>query len=223
MLFSSGSLHCRTQPARCKRPRLIAAGFTLLELMVVVIIISVVAVMAAPSMLNAQKDRRAFQAAADIAALVREARARSFGKGAAVLVRIDAPGGSAQRGKVTIRDDADPVTGNPRVGGCRGTDWTTAPIAETYQITEDDIEATGDTAVALICFAPSGRSYMITGAALSETQVPGAPSMSEALEAMALAPETFAIQVERKVSGTSTGLRRRVLLSPAGAARVVSL
>jgi type II secretion system protein H len=192
-----------------------ASGFTLLELMVVVIIISVVAVMAAPSMLNAQKDRRAFQAAADIAALVREARARSFGRGAAVLVSIDAPGGTAQRGRVTIRDDADPATGNPRVGGCRGTNWTTAPVAETYQITEDDIEARGDAAVAHICFSPSGRSYMVTGAAVPLNAMPGAPPMAEA--------DDFKVQVSRKVGGTATGLQRLVTLSPAGAARVTSL
>jgi prepilin-type N-terminal cleavage/methylation domain-containing protein len=64
------------------------SGFTLIELMIVVIIISVVAVLAIPSLSSSGYDRRVFSDAASVGELVREARTRAVGRGAAQLLAI---------------------------------------------------------------------------------------------------------------------------------------
>jgi Tfp pilus assembly protein FimT len=56
--------------------------------MVVVSIVSIVAVLAIPTMSQAGYDRRAFTDAANIAELVREARTRAVGRGAAILLSM---------------------------------------------------------------------------------------------------------------------------------------
>jgi type II secretion system protein H len=210
-MIRSNLQHHTLSPARRSRGRGHGqAGFTLLELMVVVIIIAIVAVMAAPGMLAARRDQRAFNTAATISVTLREARARSYGRGSAVLVRIEAPGTTAQPGKVTVKDDADPLTGNPRVGGCLGTDWSTAPVADTVVVEQDDILAKGSANVALICFAPSGRSYFLSGAALSDSAMSSGVPMTDA----------YIVRVGRQIGGVDAGLQREVVLMPSGATRV---
>jgi hypothetical protein len=56
--------------------------------MVVVLIISIVAILAIPSMSHEGYDRRAFTDAANIAEIIREARTRAIGRGAAVLIAM---------------------------------------------------------------------------------------------------------------------------------------
>jgi prepilin-type N-terminal cleavage/methylation domain-containing protein len=63
-------------------------GFTLLELMAVVLIITVFASLAIPSVVAQLRDRRVQEAARRIGMVYREARLRALGRGSAVLVRI---------------------------------------------------------------------------------------------------------------------------------------
>src|SRR5258706_12006377 len=65
-----------------------AAGFTLVELLVVVSIIAIVAVLAIPTLSAAQVDRRVFADAGYVSQLFRIARTRAVGRGAAVLVQM---------------------------------------------------------------------------------------------------------------------------------------
>ncbi len=69
-----------------RRPTTLRRGFTLIELMVVVIMIGVLAMLAIPSMSTAQIDRRTYSDAILVAELFREARTRAMGRGAAEMI-----------------------------------------------------------------------------------------------------------------------------------------
>jgi prepilin-type N-terminal cleavage/methylation domain-containing protein len=95
---------------RTARPRSAsAAGFTLIELMVVVLIISVVAVLAVPSLSAAGYDRRVFTDAASVGELVREARTRAVGRGAAELIAMTTTA-ATNSASFTLYESVTPAT-----------------------------------------------------------------------------------------------------------------
>jgi type II secretory pathway pseudopilin PulG len=69
-----------------------------MELMVVVILVSILAVMAIPAMTRATVDRRSYNDAISIAELFREARTRAMGRGAAESIYMTQTGGAAPGG-----------------------------------------------------------------------------------------------------------------------------
>lgn len=63
-------------------------GFTLVELVVVVVIISVFSALATPAIVKQLRDRKLVEAGQRIASVYRQARMRAMGRGSAVLVRF---------------------------------------------------------------------------------------------------------------------------------------
>jgi type IV fimbrial biogenesis protein FimT len=193
-----------------------ARGFTLLELMVVVVMIAVLVTLSIPSISRQLRDRRNNQAAHEISALYRAARARAMGRGAAVMVRF----GTATRGAVQVLES---VRGTPGRNGkivtlpgtsCQGTQWTGGDgfrVLETFDPTAngayDNVTITfhesggGDQSDAEICFSPLGRPFIRFNA--------GTPFL-----AMASVPYLEIAPVD------GVGLTRTVLVVPSGASRL---
>jgi Tfp pilus assembly protein FimT len=94
-----------------------------MELMVVVIIIAILAALAIPNMIKSRDDRRVYNDAAAVGLLLRSARLRALGRGAAVAVHATA-NQSADRGTFLVYEA---VTDNPNTTGA-----TAANTAQSY-------------------------------------------------------------------------------------------
>ena len=206
-----------------------------MELMVVVILVGILAVMAIPSMGQAAVDRRVYQDTSQISDLIRAAKARAVGRGAAVLVAMDTSG----RGKFMVRESVQP---NPDGSGlnqvprsaCKSpTNWTAvASPTQYFDVAQVDLNGafestnkvsaiiyTDDGATiaavttAYLCFTPLGRTYFVSGTTAAPSFLDGATPMTGALT----------IEVAQRPSvGVTEGLIRRIVIPPSGVTRLTS-
>lgn len=195
-----------------------ARGFTLLELMAVVTIITLLMVIAIPSITHRVREYRSSQAANEIAALYRNARMRAMARGSATVVRWD-----QTTETFTV---LEAVQGTTAVEGCEPLPSAVCPQNEAAnaamvlvnQFVPDTIgdhtisvdgppPAEGGTATANlsaldVCFSPLGAARMRTSFSAGFTgTLTGVPQ----------------VNVSRD---DGVGLLRRVLLLPNGASRV---
>jgi type IV fimbrial biogenesis protein FimT len=146
-----------------------ARGFTLIELMVVVLIITVVAGLAAPSAVVQMKERRVQEAARQIAILYREARLQAVGTGAATLLRYS--GGTFQV-REAVAGPLAPCPNAP-VPSCN-IPWIGQPALSRQTASYAAVASGGDlSSLALsvtngsggalpefeVCFSPNGRAF----------------------------------------------------------------
>ena len=166
-LRSRGPFHARAR----RLARVGTRAFTLIELMVVVLIITVMAGLAIPTAVVQLRDRRVQEAARTIGSLFREARLQAVGRGAAVLVRYDAGAFSvleARAGSAATCPDAP-------VPDCLSVPWVAEPTRSRETKHYEPVAASGDmaaltvnltdstssTVLALeVCFSPNGRVFV---------------------------------------------------------------
>lgn len=184
-----------------------------MELMAVVLIITVFAALAVPTVVVQMRDRRIQESARQIALVYRQARLRAMGRGAAVLVRFDGTEFSVLEAR---QGPAAGTCADLPLSNCLNRQWVGAPTlsrridghseataGDMAGVSIEMVDAANNPVTELeVCFTPMGRAF----------------SREDINDAVTLAPMTEAYLAT--VSRTGMTRAREVVLMPNGTARL---
>ena len=198
-----------------RRLRRVRRGFTLVELMAVVLIVSITAALATPSVLNLLRERRVQGDAYALMSALQGAKSRAIGRGGAVRVEYDGTQ-TIGAGLLQVKEVFDDIdrdgnfdlpsvtcggTVSPRVVSLSGIGGFSNRTS--FQLTVDG--AARDTII--LCFTPRGAAF-----SWNATTTKWDPLVA-----------TLSFTVTPKEAGVALegGKVRRVMMSPSGDARML--
>jgi prepilin-type N-terminal cleavage/methylation domain-containing protein len=233
--------------ARVRGRRHLQAGFTLVELMVVVVLIAVLAMIAAPALRVSRDDRMAFDYARQIQQMSSRAHTRASARGGAHLI---VAGPSGTRGRVwlfeALDNSAPPLGPNP-ASSCRTVgQWADAAaynpaapapsnqvaLIEALDLDTIGVNADADIKAAFLVSDPADPNTLVATPAFAICVTPngstfaaeGATVGTAILNMQTRPPFTGVaeVRITRNSGGAPVGISRNVTIAGSAAARIHS-
>jgi type IV fimbrial biogenesis protein FimT len=183
-------------------------GFTMLELLAVLVVIGILAAVASPSFVDVMRDRRVNRSAQAIAEMYRMARARSMGRGGAVMVRWNSTGGTGSTPLFEVYEAITSATNTVPVTSCL-IGFSAAGFSQRIAVLQPTLGYFSLAGVTMVggvtrqdtCFTPRGRTFQRN------------------LPTDAFTPMLSISEVN--VVNNKTSVNRRVFIPPNGVARLL--